>query len=132
MDGFDLRLGLTTFNLLEARVNRAMVNASTLLVAVCDATKLHRRSMAPIVPPKRTTASLLITPWQQRIAMRSSQIEVNTCLRAVPATVTTQVSRRPAQRWWKTAKSAASDAQEEFALKHPVKHQPIGQHHRNS
>lgn len=50
VDGFDLEVGLTTPNLLEARVNRAMVAAAKKVVAVCDATKFSRRSLSKIVP----------------------------------------------------------------------------------
>jgi DeoR family transcriptional regulator of aga operon len=78
VDGFDLQVGLTTPNVLEARVNRAMVNASKLVVAVCDATKFHRRSMALIVPPKRIHR--VITDHGLAAAdcetLRSSEIEV--------------------------------------------------------
>jgi DeoR family transcriptional regulator of aga operon len=51
VDGFDTRIGVTTPNVLESRVNRAMVQASTKVVAVCDSTKFLRRSLALIVPP---------------------------------------------------------------------------------
>jgi DeoR family transcriptional regulator, aga operon transcriptional repressor len=51
VDGFDIRIGLTTPNVLEARANRAMVRASKKVVAVCDSTKFHRQSLALIVPP---------------------------------------------------------------------------------
>lgn len=50
VDGFDAEIGLTTPNLLESRVNRAMVQASTRVVAVCDSTKFERRSLSRIVP----------------------------------------------------------------------------------
>lgn len=50
MDGFDLEAGLTTPNLLESRVNRAMVNAAQRVVAVCDSTKFSRRSLSRIIP----------------------------------------------------------------------------------
>jgi DeoR family transcriptional regulator, aga operon transcriptional repressor len=78
VDGFDLQVGLTTPNVLEARVNRAMVNASKLVVAVCDATKFHRRSMALIVPPNRihrviTDRGLAAADCE---TLRSSEIEV--------------------------------------------------------
>ncbi len=53
VDGFDPAVGLTTPNLSESRVNRAMVEAATKVVAVCDSTKFGRRSMALIVPTKR-------------------------------------------------------------------------------
>jgi DeoR family transcriptional regulator of aga operon len=51
VDGFDTRIGVTTPNVLESRVNRAMVKAATKVVAVCDSTKFLRRSLALIVPP---------------------------------------------------------------------------------
>ena len=51
VDGFDVRVGLSTPNILEARVNRAMVNAASRVVAVCDSTKFRWRSLALIVPP---------------------------------------------------------------------------------
>ena len=50
VDGFDLEAGLTTPNLLESRVNRAMVIGATKVVAVCDSTKFDRRSLSRIVP----------------------------------------------------------------------------------
>ncbi len=50
MDGFDPQAGLMTPNLLESRVNRAMVKAADRVVAVCDSTKFSRRSLALIVP----------------------------------------------------------------------------------
>jgi DeoR family transcriptional regulator of aga operon len=49
VDGFDVKVGLTTPNVLEARVNRAMVNASERVVAVCDSSKFNRRSLSLIV-----------------------------------------------------------------------------------
>jgi len=49
VDGFDLEVGLTTPNVMESRVNRAMVKASSLVVAVCDSTKFNRRSLSKIV-----------------------------------------------------------------------------------
>lgn len=50
VDGFDMDIGLTTPNLLESRVNRAMVHGSAKIVAVCDSTKFERRSLSRIVP----------------------------------------------------------------------------------
>ena len=50
VDGFDPAVGITTPNVLESRVNRAMVKASRKVVAVCDSTKFNRRSLALIVP----------------------------------------------------------------------------------
>jgi len=50
VDGFDPEIGLTTPNLLESRVNRAMIGSATKIVAVCDSTKFYRRSLSRIVP----------------------------------------------------------------------------------
>jgi DeoR family transcriptional regulator of aga operon len=50
VDGFDLEVGVTTPNFLESRVNRAMVKAAKLVIAVCDSSKLNRRSLSRIVP----------------------------------------------------------------------------------
>ena len=49
VDGFDLEVGLTTPNLMESRVNRAMVNSSSMVVAVCDSKKFGHRSLCKIV-----------------------------------------------------------------------------------
>lgn len=49
VDGFDSEVGLTTPNVLEARVNRAMVKAAKKVVAVCDSSKFNRRSLSLIV-----------------------------------------------------------------------------------
>jgi DeoR family transcriptional regulator of aga operon len=53
VDGFDTKVGLTTPNVLEARVNRAMSHAARKTVAVCDSSKFGRRSLAVIVKPDR-------------------------------------------------------------------------------
>jgi len=49
VDGFDLDVGLTTPNMMESRVNRAMVKASSTVVAVCDSTKFNHRRLSKIV-----------------------------------------------------------------------------------
>lgn len=51
VDGFDAHFGLSTPNLLEAKVNRVMVEISKRTVAVCDSSKFGRRSLSLIVPP---------------------------------------------------------------------------------
>lgn len=51
VDGFDVQYGLTTPNLLEAKVNRVMVEVAKKTVAVCDSSKFGRRSLSLIVPP---------------------------------------------------------------------------------
>ena len=50
VDGFDVRYGLTTPNLLEARVNRAMAEAARRTVVVCDSSKFGKRSLSLIIP----------------------------------------------------------------------------------
>ena len=51
VDGFDVNFGLTTPNLLEAKVNRVMMEIAKRTVVVCDASKFGRRSLSLIAPP---------------------------------------------------------------------------------
>lgn len=51
VDGFDVHHGLTTPNLLEAKVNRAMMDVARVVVAVCDSSKFGRRTLSSIAPP---------------------------------------------------------------------------------
>jgi DeoR family transcriptional regulator of aga operon len=51
VDGFDVQYGLSTPNILEAKVNRVMVEIARRTVAVCDSSKFGRRSLSLIVPP---------------------------------------------------------------------------------
>jgi DeoR family transcriptional regulator of aga operon len=50
VDGFDVCYGLTTPNLLEARVNRAMAESARRTIVVCDSSKFGRRSLGLIMP----------------------------------------------------------------------------------
>lgn len=50
VDGFDLHYGLSTPNLLEAKVNRAMMDVARVTVAVCDSSKFGKRSLSSIAP----------------------------------------------------------------------------------
>jgi DeoR family transcriptional regulator of aga operon len=50
VDGFDVSYGLSTPNLLEAKVNRVMVEIAKTTVAVCDSSKFGRRSLGLIAP----------------------------------------------------------------------------------
>ena len=52
VDGFDIKLGLSTPNLLEAKVNRIMVERSRVVVAVCDSSKFGHRSLSHIAAAK--------------------------------------------------------------------------------
>jgi DeoR family transcriptional regulator of aga operon len=51
--GFDTAAGLTTSNLLEAQLDRVMVDMSTRIVAVCDSSKFGKRCLSFIVPLDR-------------------------------------------------------------------------------
>jgi DeoR family transcriptional regulator, aga operon transcriptional repressor len=78
VDGFDTHFGLSTPNLLEAKVNRVMAEVAKRTVAVCDSSKFGRRSLSLIVP----TSSLkeVITdrgiPKSDARALRQAGIEV--------------------------------------------------------
>ena len=50
VDGFDAHFGLTTPNLLEAKVNRVMMEIAKRVVVVCDSSKFGRRSLSLIAP----------------------------------------------------------------------------------
>ena len=54
-DGLSFSNGLTTSNLLEAEVDRAMVAASGEVIAVADSSKIGRIGLATIVPLNRLT-----------------------------------------------------------------------------
>ena len=51
VDGFDVKHGLSTPNLQEAKVNRVMVEIAKRTVATCDSSKFGRRSLSLIVEP---------------------------------------------------------------------------------
>lgn len=50
VDGFDTATGVSTPNLLEAQLNRLMVQIAARVVAVCDSSKFGRSSLSSIVP----------------------------------------------------------------------------------
>jgi DeoR family transcriptional regulator, aga operon transcriptional repressor len=50
VDGFDTKAGLFTPNVLEAQVNRCMVEVTRKTIAVCDSSKFGRRSLCNIMP----------------------------------------------------------------------------------
>jgi DeoR family transcriptional regulator of aga operon len=51
VDGFAIPFGLTTPNLLEAKVNRVMMKIARRTVVVCDSSKFGSRSLSLIAPP---------------------------------------------------------------------------------
>lgn len=78
VDGFDAKLGLTTPNFLESRVNRAMIKAARRVVAVCDSTKFSRRSLAIIAPPSavHTVITDTMLPKEDEETLRNAGIEL--------------------------------------------------------
>jgi DeoR family transcriptional regulator of aga operon len=78
VDGFDVHYGLSTPNLLEAKVNRAMIEISRTSVAVCDSSKFGRRSLSLIAPP--SSLQHVVTdsgiPRVELAALKKSGIEV--------------------------------------------------------
>jgi DeoR family transcriptional regulator, aga operon transcriptional repressor len=78
VDGFDVSYGLSTPNLLEAKVNRVMVEVATQTVAACDSSKFGRRSLSLIIPP--SAVQHVITdrgiPAQDLRALKKSGVAV--------------------------------------------------------
>jgi DeoR family transcriptional regulator of aga operon len=78
VDGFDVHYGLSTPNLLEAKVNRVMVEVAKRAVAVCDSSKFGRRSLSLIAAP--ATLQEVITdrgaPKSDLRALKKAGIEV--------------------------------------------------------
>lgn len=78
VDGFDVHYGLTTPNLLEARVNRAMAESSRRTVVVCDSSKFGRRSLSLIVPTSAVHETITDKniPKRDLMTLREAQVEV--------------------------------------------------------
>jgi len=78
VDGFDVRYGLTTPNLLEARVNRAMAEAARRTIVVCDSSKFGRRSMSLILPTSAVHETITDKgiPKHDLAALRRADVEV--------------------------------------------------------
>src|SRR5260370_19843766 len=78
VDGFDVRYGLTTPNLLEARVNRAMAESARRTVVVCDASKFGRRSLSLILPTSAVHETITDEgiPRHDLKALRKADVEV--------------------------------------------------------
>ena len=78
VDGFDVGYGLTTPNLLEAQVNRVMIEVARRVVVVCDSSKFGRRSLSLIAPT--STIHEVITdrkiPKQDLRTLRKAGTEV--------------------------------------------------------
>jgi DeoR family transcriptional regulator, aga operon transcriptional repressor len=78
VDGFDVRYGLTTPNLLEARVNRAMAEAARRTVVVCDSSKFGRRSLSLIMPTSAVHETITDRGMSRHDlkALREAKVEV--------------------------------------------------------
>ena len=78
VDGFDVRYGLTTPNLLEARVNRAMAESARRTVVVCDASKFGRRSLSLILPTSAVNETITDKgiPRHDLQSLRKAGVEV--------------------------------------------------------
>ena len=78
VDGFDVHFGLTTPNLLEAKVNRVMVEIARRTVSVCDSSKFGRRSLSLIVPPSAVHQAITDSriPKSDLQALREAGVEV--------------------------------------------------------
>ena len=78
VDGFDVRYGLTTPNLLEARVNRAMAESARRTVVVCDSSKFGRRSLSLILPTSAVHETITDKdiPKHDLKALREADVEV--------------------------------------------------------
>lgn len=78
VDGIDVDHGLSTPNLLEARVNRTMMDISKSTIVVCDSSKFGKRSLSLIAAP--TAIQRVITdrgiPRSDLGAMKKWGIEV--------------------------------------------------------
>jgi DeoR family transcriptional regulator of aga operon len=78
VDGFDVAYGLTTPNLLEARVNRAMAEAARRTVVVCDSSKFGRRSLSLIMPTSAVHETITDrkVPKRDLKALRQAKVDV--------------------------------------------------------
>jgi DeoR family transcriptional regulator of aga operon len=78
VDGFDVHYGLTTPNLLEARVNRAMAESARRTIVVCDSSKFGRRSLSLIVPTSAVHETITDKNILKRdlMTLRDAKVEV--------------------------------------------------------
>jgi DeoR family transcriptional regulator, aga operon transcriptional repressor len=78
VDGFDVHYGLTTPNILEARVNRAMADSARRTIVVCDSSKFGRRSLSLILPTSAVHETITDKGILKRdlSALRKANVEV--------------------------------------------------------
>jgi len=96
VDGFDVHYGLSTPNLLEAKVNRAMMDVARIVVAVCDSSKFGRRSLSLIAPPSAVHQVITdrFAPKKDIDQLRKAGIEI-TQVHAGERQVTPDTRKRP-------------------------------------
>ncbi len=61
MDGFDIGYGLSTPDILEARLNRKMIEVATSTILVTDSSKFGRRSLSFIAKPEEVDVVITAT-----------------------------------------------------------------------
>jgi DeoR family transcriptional regulator of aga operon len=66
--------------MLEARVNRAMVEASRRTVVVCDSSKFGRRSMSLIVPSSRVHETITDKNVHKRYLRSMQEMNIDVTL----------------------------------------------------
>jgi len=78
VDGFDTQTGVSTPNLLEAQLNRLMVQIAARVIAVCDSSKFGRSSLSSIVPLSNIHGVITDDeiPRQHLRALKKAGIEV--------------------------------------------------------
>ncbi len=78
VDGFDIRYGLTTPNMLEAKVNRVMLEIARRTIVVCDSSKFGRRSLSLIAPTSAVHQTITDSriPKADQQALTEAGIEV--------------------------------------------------------
>jgi DeoR family transcriptional regulator of aga operon len=78
VDGFDVHFGLTTPNLLEAKVNRVMTEIARRTIVVCDSSKFGRRSLSLIAAPSKVHHTITDSriPKSDLRALEEAGIEV--------------------------------------------------------
>jgi DeoR/GlpR family transcriptional regulator of sugar metabolism len=78
VDGLTLRHGLTTYNQLEAAVNRLLIERARHVVVVADHTKIGRVTLALIAPSRamHTLITDAAAPTEELEAMRAAGVEV--------------------------------------------------------
>ncbi|MGB0119037.1 MAG: DeoR/GlpR family DNA-binding transcription regulator, partial [Terriglobales bacterium] len=99
VDGFDVHYGLSTPNLLEAKVNRAMIDVARIVVAVCDSSKFGRRSLSLIAPPAAVHRVITdrLAPKNDIDQLRKAGIEI-TQVDAGERRVLPDTRKRPPQK----------------------------------